>query len=510
MDIRNAIANTIDSGIGLFDPLAQVKRMRARQAVRSLSTQYAAAKTTKQTGDWRPADSSINDIIKNSSTLVRARAEQLVRDFPYFKRATSVIINHTVGTGIGYQSQIRESKDSNTLDTKINNMIEDAWKYWQDEADVAGKLHFVEMMRLLKREETTTGEFILVKRFVKDPNRISPFALQAYDARWFATYGADVTGKNLFDQGIETDRGTGKVVAYHFEDPDNFKKAIKVPADLIVHGFETTKPGQLRGISEFASAIIVAHSLADYMDAEIDGAKMAAKWLAFIQCDDPVAQSMVESEVNPNNTDQRIETLENGIIQYLQKGEKVDMDSANRPGSSFGPFTQLILRMIAVSVDISYELLSGDYNRISFSNHRGIRNDMNQAFKPKQWRFIRQVVKPSFAGFLQGAVLTGKLKLPGFFDDPTPYFRGTWMPPGRSTSDPLREAKANETRLKGGLTSPQKILADTGDNIEDVYTDLVAAKDLADHLGLEFGESSTALANNPAALDPDLEEETDA
>ena len=44
------------------------------------SAKYAAAKTTRLTGDWTPTDASINEIIRNSTVSVRKRIRQLVRD----------------------------------------------------------------------------------------------------------------------------------------------------------------------------------------------------------------------------------------------------------------------------------------------------------------------------------------------------------------------------------------------------------------------------------------------
>jgi putative protease len=51
----------------------------------------------------------------------------------------------------------------------------------------------------------------------------------------------------------------------------------------VLHGFQMLRPGQLRGVTPFAPAIMLAKDMGDYTGAEIDAAKLAAKWLAFVK-----------------------------------------------------------------------------------------------------------------------------------------------------------------------------------------------------------------------------------
>ena len=53
----------------------------------------------------------------------------------------------------------------------------------------------------------------------------------------------------------------------NFTDPDSWGKAKRIKAEDVIHRFETLRPGQLRGISPFASAILIAHDLGEYIDA---------------------------------------------------------------------------------------------------------------------------------------------------------------------------------------------------------------------------------------------------
>ena len=277
------LSHGIDALVGLFSPERGVRRMMAREVMnhalrlnRIRRETYAAAKTNRLVGPWSPGNSNVNDVIGASSSTVRARVRQLVRDFPYFARAMNIIVDYVVGSGITYQARVQDG--SGKLNRKLNQRIEDSVNRWADEADISGKLHFYEMMRLSKRQDVESGEFLLVKTRSDDRRRYLPFCLQAYEADWLSsnTLRGVASGSEV-EQGIEYNAATGQVLAYHLTDPDAWGKAKRIPADRVIHGFDMLRPGQLRGISPLAPGVMVAHSLREYMEAEIDAAKMVVQ-----------------------------------------------------------------------------------------------------------------------------------------------------------------------------------------------------------------------------------------
>ncbi|MBW1712758.1 MAG: phage portal protein [Deltaproteobacteria bacterium] len=494
MNALDKLGSALDRAIGLFAPGQEVKRRLHRKAADQL--RYAAAKTTRLTGSWLPADQDVNSLIASSSPVIRARVRQLTRDFPYFAAAVNRLVVLHVGQGIPFQSRVRGT--GGKLDKTIIDRIEDAFKRWADEADVAGKLHLNDMMRLAKRQDLEAGEFLVVKVRDRRPGRFLPLALQMVEADWLTDIGVNPNKNNKLSQGIEYDPQNGRVAAYHLADPEHYGQTKRIGARDVIHGFEVVRPGQLRGVSPFAPAVLLAHDLGDYMDAEIDAAKMAAKWLAFVETANPAGFQGVRTEIS--ETGKKIEELENAIIEYLLPGEEVKLSSHKRPGDSFEPFVKLLLRMIAVTVGISYELLSGDYVGINYSNLRGIRNDVIQQTKPGFDRHVRQFCRPVFEAFMDEAVMNNKLDLPGYFRDRERYLRCAWIWPGMESPDPLRESKANIEQVKNGLRSPQEIAAARGRDLEEIYDEIAEAERLAEEKGLKFEKTSTALAQNPASL----------
>jgi len=508
VSILSTIATGIDRTVGLFSPAAEAKRILSRSRLDSLR-QYAAAKNSRLTGDWSPGSSDVNTLIRTSSATVRDRSRQLVRDFAYFARAVKVLTDFTVGTGITFQSRVILGTDANgksRLHTTAIRQIESAWNRWMDEADASGKMHYHEIERLWKRQDVEAGEGILIKTYDRTPGRYLPLCLQMYEPDWLTSNYAKAEAGNLVDQGVEFDARTGRVVAYHFAVPDGYTQlsgktnTTRVPAENVIHGFEMLRPGQLRGISPFTTAILLADDLHEYLGAEIDGAKMAAKYLAFVETDDIAGFQKLRSTVD-EQSGQRVETLDNAIIEYLRAGEKINLNSTSRPGDAFVPFTRMILQMVAVATGTTYELLTGDYQGLNYNALRGVRNDFVKSIGPMQNRHIRQLSRPVFAAFMESAYLSGRLTLPGFAANPRPWMEGRWQVPGMEPVDMLRESKSHVEQMTSLLRSPQEISAARGRDWEEILIEIAEAREMAETRGLTMGEVSTALQTNPAALD---------
>jgi lambda family phage portal protein len=508
--------NILEKTIAFLSPSKALARRLDRERLRLIErrvqrSQYAAAKTNRLTGPWTTSTGNVNAVIGNSSASIRARTRQLVRDFPYFANAVNRIVDHTVGAGIMFQSKIRGADQR--LDKKHIQEVEDAFQYWADEADVAKKLHFYEMQALTKRQDCECGEFLLVKRFRPNEGRYIPYCLQVYEADWLTTqfdrgYGTHimspvVPGQPAVDiyQGIEYNRFTGQVIAYHFIDPDNWGNPVRIEAEDVIHGFDTLRPGQLRGISPFAAGLLLAHDLQEYMDAEIDTAKLAAKYLAFVKSPAPGGRQLGLGTDDDSEDQEYVEEMENAIIEYLNPGEEIEIASNPRPGSNFPPMVRLLLCMMSVTTGVPYEILSGDYQHLNYSTSRTARNDFIFHLRPIIARHVRQFCQRATLPFFDYAVMTGKLSIPNYFTNPHVWRRAEWQPPGMESIDPLRETKAWIDSTKAHIRSPQEVIRARGRDPEDVLREIQEFQEWEQDMGLTVEETSSAMANNPAAVE---------
>jgi lambda family phage portal protein len=493
-----ASPNLIDRAIEYFSPQRALKRSAARILLnRHSRRQYAAAKTTRLTGAWTPVDLTVNELIRSSQQTVRARVRQLVRDFPYFSRAVTVLTDLVVGTGIDFQSRIK--LPSGKYNSRANDQIEYAFSRWSEKADLAGKLNFDELTRLSERGEIETGESLFVTH--RAPGRFIPFALQPIEPDRLASSYIDLKKNAEIEGGVEYDLRTGEALFFHILEDGYSAKTIKIPASRVIHTFQMLRPGQMRGISPFTSAVLAADDLHQYLDATMDVAKLASKYLGFVTSPDSTTfQSLRTTEGEESG--QRVEEIENAIIEYLQPGESVNFASHQIPNDQFDPFTRFILRMVAVGTGTSFELLSGDYTGLSYSNLKAIRADLVRGIRPRFDRRRVHFCQPVFSKVLEWGVLSGRVSLPGYTSDPYQYERCQWIWQGMESPDPLRETRAVVDEIKMGLKSPQEHVASRGRDLEEVLDELAEAKEMMGARGLTWGDVSLSLQTNPSTVDP--------
>ncbi|MGE4471125.1 MAG: phage portal protein [Desulfovibrio sp.] len=468
---------------------------------------YAAAQTGRLVGDWFPANQNINMLVSQASPLVRSRMRQLVRDFPPFARAVNSLVKYTVGTGFQFQSHA--ALPDGSPDKRARAAIEEAWRVFCEEADAAGspalRLSLHELAALARRQDCEQGEFLAVFQERRDRrDALLPFGLAFYESERLTALHARAENGNEVHDGVEYDRRTGAIAAFHLLEDGYARRVFRVPAERAVFGLNRLRVGQLRGITPFAPALLLARDLGMTMDAEIDAAKLASKWLAVVKTPDAAGYQR-ERITGQDEEGRSIENMENAILEYLEPGEDIEIKSHQRGGENFQSFTRFILRLVAITVDLPYEILSGDTSGLNYSTLRVIRNDFAQALAPDQRRHISQFYQPVFRHFLDEAVLRGRLRLPGYWSEPWRYRRGLWIPPGMKPVDPLREFKAAAEAINAGLRSPQEVILERGGDPERVLAELADWRRMQrehglDGAGAEIGTVSTALANNPAAV----------
>lgn len=473
---------------------------------------YHAAAQSRLIGTWLPGGQDQNRLIALASPLLRSRVRDLVRNFPPFSRAVDGVVAFVVGRGSRFQSLAVDSKGQ--PDLKVRQIIESRFRAWMDEADVTGKLHYYELKQLAMRQEMESGEYLF--RFVTPHGRgRHPLALQMHESENFAETQSIATpdGVEMF-QGVEFDSLTGEVLAYHLQqNPYQLLgtqsagwKTWREPAGNVLHGFRVLRPGQLRGVTPFAPAILCAKDMADYTEAELDAAKLAAKWLAFVTSEDPAAMQGFPGtpggKALAGLQREDIEDLTNAMIEYLRPNEKVNFaPSPNRPGDSFERFSRHTLRFVAIVAPLPYEILSGDYTDINYTTSKASRNDFAQLLATHKFRLEQHLDRRVFHRFLNHEALTQDY-LPGYFENPGRYRRAMWIPAGMPSVDPLRDGKADIDAINAHLKSPQQVILARGDDPEEVLMQWAGWMQLCEQYGVDpdLAGINTSLANNPAKL----------
>ena len=459
---------------------------------------YAAAKSSPTTGIPNTSQSTVNDEIGTSWSTVTDRNSALIRDFPLFSGAIANMEAFLVSDGI--KPQVTISKANGEVDLKTSQKIEQAFMKWANDpkkCDSAGKSNFWEMQALSVRQEGEFGEYLFLET-------ISPkkgYQISAVEPTNLEDPGFIISnkiGSNILWRGIEYNPTNMSVVAYHFRkvsDANDFSfDTERVPADRIIHDYKVLRPGQLRGMPPFASAVLSAYSLRDYETAEIDAQKMSSKWMAWVTA--PPSGNF--TGFDPNNGVELDDTygkyvkqLDNATIEYMKNGETVQINTQQRQANSFKSFNEIITRRVCTAVQMPYELLSQDYSGLNFTTLRAVRNDFKQQLRPQWQRKISHFCQPVFEKWLRMAVLSGEVQLNGYFNNPEKYHNVRWITPALEQIDPMKEFGAELLKVRSGAKSMQEVIKGMGGDPDKTLKEIKTWKEQTEEAELVFPELAT-------------------
>lgn len=454
------------------------RQRRVRNALETLKrySGYAGAEPSRL-DNWAFASQAVNVLIHGANPRLRSRVRDLVRNFPPFGRAVTGYTAYVLGQGARFQSMA--ILPDGAPNHAARRMIEMRFRAWMEsDADISRHLHWYEMQRLMCRQMLECGEAFFVKAY-RGPGerwRINPFCLLPVEADRLTDltlYQAKRDDVQMFS-GVEYRADTGEVLAYHVADDGYAGRVSRVDARDMLHIFQTLRPGQLRGVTPLAPAILFARALADYSQSELDAAKMQSKYIAFVTSEDPrLAQAArgirVPGASGASERPVPSERLENGIIEWLRTGESVQFAAPPaRPSDAYERFTRSVHRMVSITCDVPYEVISGDYTGVNYSTLKASRVDAQMLLVPHKQLVEHQHIAQVLLAWMDCDALTRPDLYPGYWHNPELYRAGLWIHGGLPSVDPLRDGNADVLAVSNGFRSPQQVIMSAGGDPDEV------------------------------------------
>jgi len=450
-----------------------------RQRIGSIIGGFDAAQAHRWLRGFRASRAHVNTLIAASGDTITARARWLVRNNGYAANAVESFASNVVGDGIKPSSILADAAKKEELQA--------LWLAWTDDADAEGLTDFYGLQRRAAREVFLSGEvFIRIRpRRVEDGLTV-PLQLQMLPAEMLPLdMNRTLPGAGLIRQGIEFD-GIGRRVAYHFlrrhpgdlTDPGLAGETVRVAAADVIHVLDPVEAGQLRGVSRFAAAIVKLFTLDLYDDAELERKKIAAMFAMFITSPAP------ETPLEPTEEDLEVEP---GQVVRLDPGEDVSTPATPDSGGTYEPFQYRTLLQIAAALGVPYGYLTGDTAKGNFSNTRISLIEFRRRISAWQHGvLVFQLCRAVWVRWMDTAVLSGALDLPGYDSERRQYQACAWLPTKWDWIDPMKDASAEILQIEAGLKSRTQALAERGYDAEQVDREIAAERKRERDMGLDF------------------------
>lgn len=459
----------------------------------ALGTPYEAAGTGRRLSTWGLSGAGPNTALYGSLSYLRSRSRELTRNNPIAENGVESFASNLVGTGIIPRWRI--------TDPALKAQIQELWADWTEEADAYGTCDFYGLQALAARSLIDSGEVLARFRPRYPGDLLSvPLQIQLLEPDHLdETYESIApTSGNPIRMGIEFDKNIGRRVAYWvFRDHpgEQFFNAgiasrVRIPASEILHLYRPLRPGQARGRPWLTSIISRLHELDQYEDAELVRKKTAAMFAAFIteQPGDDVDLTPLGKRLSPDSEGREVYGMEPGTVSMLPPGMDIRFATPADVGQTYEVWIRQQLREIAAGIGITYEQLTGDLSGVNYSSIRAGLLEFRRRCEMLQWHtLIFQFCQPVARRWLDTAFAAGLLTIAGgYAANRRQLYRIDWRAPRWPWVDPYKDTLAAMLEMRAGIRSRASVVAEMGEDAEDVDREIAADAARADSFGLVF------------------------
>lgn len=504
--MSDAHLNWWDRVISSVSPQAGLRRLAARRAL----SYYEAARPSRLRQPARD-HSSGDRLARISARQIRAQARHLDRNHDLARGALSVLVRNVVGpNGIGVDPQPRTRNDD--IHDETARALSHAWAEWCERPEVTAQLDWAQLNHMMCRSWLRDGEALaqLIGGAVPSLQHGTdvPFSVELIEA--------DLLPLDYNDDGRRIRAGIQindwrRPVAYwlyrHHPGEDAEGVVVgddlkQVRADRIAHLSFVDRIGQLRGVSVLASVITRLEDIKDYEESERIAAKIAACLAAYVRKGTPelyAENQPVDENGKPVRRNLRMQA--GIIIDDLGPGEEIGMIDSKRPNPQLGAFRDANLRAAASGMDVGFSSMSRHYGG-NYSAQRQELVEQRAAYEILTQHFVGKLVRPIWRGFVEQAVLSGRVRVSKDVDPRTiakADFRGPPMP----WIDPKKEAEALRLMTRSGFRSLTDIIRERGGNAIDTFEKLARERRLAEELNLVLESDAATKASVAGAANLD-------
>lgn len=500
------------------------------------------------------------DIDWHNNTL-RQRSRILYTSSPVASSAINTVRTKAAGIGLSLQSSIDRdilglTRDQAKAWQKRTEREFDIWARKKQNCDALGLNNFYELQQLAVKSWLMSGDvFALVQRY--EPTPTAPYSLRLHlieadrvctPFAYAGSYGGITTGKvpedregaghKIYD-GVEVDE-RGLIAAYYIASDYPNKVLAKnieytrIPAygdktglPNILHLMESERPESYRGVPYIAHDIEPLLQLRRYTEASLMGAIVQCLFTAWVITESPTGNipfNVAQSDVirdretglvgasapagaqnidadygDDDDEDTNDYDMGPGTVTHLGKGESIVFGNPNIPTASFNDFLKAIIRLVGGDTELTYDVLSKEFNS-SYSAARAALQEAWEAIRMRRTWFVDDFCQPVYELWLTEAVARGRIKAPGFFTDPLvhdAWCKAQWIGPVPTSLDPLKEANADDVRIRSGVKTREQVIREQGGtDFDDVAEQLQYEQEIMQKINGTTGGGESAEQGN--------------
>ena len=446
-----------------------------------LTRSYKAAMQDRTVADWLSAGGDLNQELKSQLSILRARAREAEQNSNIARRFLSLVETHIVGPD-GFTLQVQGKNSSGELDATGNKLVEQDFARWcrRGVCEITGRLSLPGVSRTTVRATARDGEGLIRLHDIR-PTKTNPwgFVVELLDsARLDHLLNDDLKNGNRIRMGVELSPA-GRPVGYWLTTGERSGWVSRrdthqrVDADDIIHWFDGDRPEQLRAATWMSSALLTIHQVDSYQESAIINARAGASKMGFYTQTDNGAGAQVLADDEDVSGD-LLQDFSPGHMGLLPPGYGFEGFDPKYPHEGYNDFIKVNHRDIAVGLGVSYAALTGDLNDVNFSSTRAGTLEEREGWKVRQDSFSATALSRIYTRWLSAAVLNNRLDgvvsaetLERFSDHRWQGRRWTWV-------DPLKDIQATISAINAGLTSPQRVAAEMGVDVDEVLDQIAA------------------------------------
>jgi lambda family phage portal protein len=443
---------------------------------------------------WNPSGYNCDSAVRLGLRRMRNRSREQFFNNEYAKRFYYLLKANVVGhTGVSLQVKALDIR-TGKLDTAGNTKVEKGWKKFckRGNCDVTRKLSMIDLLKIALETCARDGEVFIRK--VPGYKNAFRFALQLLDADLVdETLNTVLANGNIIRMGIEFDSWDAPV-AYWFlrRHPGDYLYGHisgltheRVDASEVIHLFAPEFIRQSRGFPWGHAAMSRLRKIDRYEEAEVSAAYGASAKMGFYEVD-PNAEDDEPYEGEDEEGDELLAEFDPFTIEKLPPGYKFKPWDPQHPAGNYDPFMSRMLRAVASGFMMSYHSLANDRSDANYGSQRGGTLEDRDVWKMIQTWLIEGLLDNIFPEWLPYAVVTGNCNISPL-DIPRFEAAANWKPRRWDWIDPLKDVTAKIKEKDAGLTTATSIVAEKGEDIEDLYQETKQEEDLKQVYGVTLG-----------------------